>query len=318
MRRRWQLALFLWTRERQPRIAASPGARRAAGTSLYLTLLLGLALLLARWPGKAAAVLSLAALEIGLGFGSALLYIAHLAVDQPALPEQLHTGPLYDWHPLLQAVPRADAVGAGGDGEGPHHGRTAARARAHAAGAAGQDGDRPVRRLDDDGLQQSRRRELARTRLEQKLGADALRRDQPRHAGLHDCRACAADSASTSVPSISRRAARSTTSAGTISRTPTFRGLDPRLRRLPSAGTDRLPRRAVARSPDLHDLSGAQDPDAPADASRCDTPRPVRHAAGSRRGGIRSERSTRSIAATSTRSRRSTGSAASSPCGSAR
>ena len=76
---------------------------------VYLTLLLGLALVLARWPRPAAAVLSLAALEIGLGFGSALLYIAHVTIANPLFPNNYHR-PLYDWHPLLQAVPEPTAA----------------------------------------------------------------------------------------------------------------------------------------------------------------------------------------------------------------
>lgn len=97
-------ALLLWIH------SGSGGRGLSWGTPrgwyfVYLSTLLALALVLARWPGRAAAVLSLAALEIGLGFGSALLYIAHLAIANTLFPDN-YRRPLYIWHPLLQAVPR--------------------------------------------------------------------------------------------------------------------------------------------------------------------------------------------------------------------
>jgi lysophospholipase L1-like esterase len=96
-------ALFLWSRGGGADRNLSWGTPRG-WYFLYLAALLALALGLARWPHAAAAVLSLASLEIGLGFGSALLYVAHLSVSNPLFPNNYHR-PLYDWHPLLQAVP---------------------------------------------------------------------------------------------------------------------------------------------------------------------------------------------------------------------
>jgi lysophospholipase L1-like esterase len=71
---------------------------------LYLALLLALALALARRPKFAALVLSLAALEVGLGFGSALLYKYRLAGSETLFPRN-YTRPPYGWHPLLQVRP---------------------------------------------------------------------------------------------------------------------------------------------------------------------------------------------------------------------
>lgn len=96
--------LFLWSRDGSADRGISWGTPRS-WYFVYLTTLLALALLLARWPRKAMVVLSLASLEIGLGFGSALLYIAHLTISNPLFPNN-YQRPLYDWHPLLQAAPR--------------------------------------------------------------------------------------------------------------------------------------------------------------------------------------------------------------------
>lgn len=96
-------ALFLWARDGSADRGLSWGTPRG-WYFVYLSVLLALALVVARWPGKAAAVLSLATLEIGLGFGSALLYVTHLSIANPFFPNNYHR-PLYDWHPLLQAVP---------------------------------------------------------------------------------------------------------------------------------------------------------------------------------------------------------------------
>jgi hypothetical protein len=71
---------------------------------LYLALLLVLALALARRPKLAALVLSLATLEVGLGFGSALLYKYRLAGSETLFPRN-YTRPPYGWHPLLQVQP---------------------------------------------------------------------------------------------------------------------------------------------------------------------------------------------------------------------
>jgi lysophospholipase L1-like esterase len=102
-------ALFFWTREGRADRGLSWGTPRG-WYFVYLTLLLALALLLARWPGKAAAVLSLAALEIGFGFGSALLYVAQFAASNAFFPNN-YNRPLYEWHPLLQAVPEPTPAG---------------------------------------------------------------------------------------------------------------------------------------------------------------------------------------------------------------
>jgi lysophospholipase L1-like esterase len=72
---------------------------------VYLSGLLALALVIARWPRKAAVVLALASLEIGLGLGSAVLYVTHLSTGAGLFPNNYHR-PFYDWHPLLQAVPQ--------------------------------------------------------------------------------------------------------------------------------------------------------------------------------------------------------------------
>ena len=102
-------ALFFWTREGRADRGLSWGTPRG-WYFVYLTLLLALALLLARWPGKAAVVLSLAALEIGFGFGSALLYVAQFTASNAFFPNN-YNRPLYEWHPLLQAVPEPTPAG---------------------------------------------------------------------------------------------------------------------------------------------------------------------------------------------------------------
>lgn len=96
-------ALFFWTREGRADRGLSWGTPRG-GYFVYLTVLLALALLVARWPRMAATVLSLAALEIGFGFGSAALYVARFTTSNPFFPDN-YNRPLYVWHPLLQAVP---------------------------------------------------------------------------------------------------------------------------------------------------------------------------------------------------------------------
>jgi lysophospholipase L1-like esterase len=102
-------ALFLWTRRGNAGRGLSWGTPRG-WYFVYLSILLALALVLARWPRAAAAVVSLATLEIGLGFGSALLYIAHLTLANTLFPNNYHR-PIYDWHPLLQAVPQPTPPG---------------------------------------------------------------------------------------------------------------------------------------------------------------------------------------------------------------
>lgn len=77
---------------------------------VWMAALLALAIVLARRPRIAAVLLSLAALEAGLGFGSALLYKFRLAPSDTLFPMD-YVRPHYDWHPLLQArpVPSASA-----------------------------------------------------------------------------------------------------------------------------------------------------------------------------------------------------------------
>lgn len=70
---------------------------------VYLAVLLVLALALARRPRLAAIVLSLAALEVGLGFGSAVLYKYRLTGSEILFPRN-YMRPAYGWHPLLQVL----------------------------------------------------------------------------------------------------------------------------------------------------------------------------------------------------------------------
>jgi hypothetical protein len=71
---------------------------------LYLAALILATLVAVPWPRLAAVLLSLAALEIGLGMGSALLYKFRLASSETLFPRN-YTRPPYGWHPLLQAAP---------------------------------------------------------------------------------------------------------------------------------------------------------------------------------------------------------------------
>ena len=76
----------------------------------YLAGLLLLAVACARLPRLTMVVLSLAALEIGLGFGTALLYKLRLSSSETLFARD-YVRPHYDWHPLLQVrqVPTAVA-----------------------------------------------------------------------------------------------------------------------------------------------------------------------------------------------------------------
>ena len=76
---------------------------------VWMAALLALAIVLARRPRIAAVLLSLAALEAGLGFGSALLYKLRLAPSETLFPMD-YVRPHYDWHPLLQARPVPSSV----------------------------------------------------------------------------------------------------------------------------------------------------------------------------------------------------------------
>ncbi|WP_428663394.1 SGNH/GDSL hydrolase family protein [Reyranella sp.] len=71
---------------------------------LYLGILVVAGAALAAWPRIATFVLSLAAVEMGLGFGAAFLYLSNLAGSSTLFPNN-YNRPLYGWHPLLQAQP---------------------------------------------------------------------------------------------------------------------------------------------------------------------------------------------------------------------
>ena len=70
---------------------------------VYVAVLIGLAVLCVPWPRMAAVALSVAALELGLGLGSFVLYRQGLTAND-LLPD--YEGPAMRrvWHPLLQAV----------------------------------------------------------------------------------------------------------------------------------------------------------------------------------------------------------------------
>jgi lysophospholipase L1-like esterase len=76
----------------------------------YLAALLLLALACTRLPRLTMVLLSLASLEIGLGFGTALLYKLRLSSSETLFARD-YVRPHYDWHPLLQVrqVPTAVA-----------------------------------------------------------------------------------------------------------------------------------------------------------------------------------------------------------------
>ena len=110
-------ASALWLRD------ASPGGESRGlswGTPrgwyfLYIASLVVLAGAFAPRPKIAAAVLSLATLEIGFGFGSAALYKAQWARSANLFPDN-YLRPRLAWHPLLQVVPQptppSEAAGA--------------------------------------------------------------------------------------------------------------------------------------------------------------------------------------------------------------
>ncbi|TBR29233.1 MAG: SGNH/GDSL hydrolase family protein, partial [Reyranella sp.] len=76
----------------------------------YLAALLVLAIVFTRRPKVTMVLLSLAAVEIGLGFGTALLYKLRLSSSETLFARD-YVRPHYDWHPLLQVrqVPSAVA-----------------------------------------------------------------------------------------------------------------------------------------------------------------------------------------------------------------
>jgi len=71
---------------------------------LYLAALIVAGIAAAPWPRLAAVLLSLAAIEIGLGMGSGLLYKYRWASSETLFPRD-YKRPPYGWHPLLQATP---------------------------------------------------------------------------------------------------------------------------------------------------------------------------------------------------------------------
>jgi hypothetical protein len=87
---------------------------------VYVSALLALALLLAPFRRLGAIVLVFAALEIGLGLGSAVLFKLGV-VKIGLLPEDDYLDPPYQWHPLLQAVPVPTRPGSIWEKTGVHH-----------------------------------------------------------------------------------------------------------------------------------------------------------------------------------------------------
>lgn len=72
---------------------------------IYLAALVVLVLALARFPKSTMPLLSLLALEVGIGFGSATLYKFHWSASS-LFPRTEFGVSRMRWHPLLQAVPR--------------------------------------------------------------------------------------------------------------------------------------------------------------------------------------------------------------------
>jgi ABC-type amino acid transport substrate-binding protein len=70
---------------------------------VYVAVLIGVAVLCVPWPRMAAVALSVAALELGLGLGSAVLYRQGLT-ENDLLPDNDKPGLRRVWHPLLQAT----------------------------------------------------------------------------------------------------------------------------------------------------------------------------------------------------------------------
>lgn len=79
----------------------------------YLASLLGLGIVCSRWPRIAMIVLSLAAVEIGLGFGSVAMVRYDLA-DSDLMPANAPREVERVWHPLLQATNLPTAQGSRG------------------------------------------------------------------------------------------------------------------------------------------------------------------------------------------------------------
>jgi hypothetical protein len=70
---------------------------------IYVAVLVGLAVICAPWPRVAAVALSIAAIELGLGLGSVVLYRHGLSTND-LLPSNHGPEMRRIWHPLLQAV----------------------------------------------------------------------------------------------------------------------------------------------------------------------------------------------------------------------
>ena len=79
----------------------------------YVAILLGLGVICARWPGITMIVLSLAAVELGLGLGSVAL-TRHDLAKSDLLPSDRPREVIRTWHPLLQATNLPTAAGATG------------------------------------------------------------------------------------------------------------------------------------------------------------------------------------------------------------
>ncbi|CAN5801238.1 hypothetical protein BH11PSE3_BH11PSE3_48940 [soil metagenome] len=75
---------------------------------LYLGAMLGLALLCTRWPRIATVLLSVVALDLGLGVGSEILYRDGRSVGT-LMPANIIPEASRRWHPLLQEVVQANA-----------------------------------------------------------------------------------------------------------------------------------------------------------------------------------------------------------------
>ena len=88
-------------------LGAPRGLTWGTPRSWYFVYVLGLILLalaVARWTVGATILLSLAAVEVGLGFGSAFLYEVGLTPSPTLFPNNFER-PRYGWHPLLQVRP---------------------------------------------------------------------------------------------------------------------------------------------------------------------------------------------------------------------
>ena len=79
----------------------------------YLASLLGVGIVCSRWPRIAMIVLSLAAVEIGLGFGSVAM-VRHDLADSDLMPASAPREVERVWHPLLQATNVPTAQGSRG------------------------------------------------------------------------------------------------------------------------------------------------------------------------------------------------------------